>query len=118
MSDEIVTVGSYSDVLGHDDLSSKDELAVVDALNSATGQELVVWIPGWLASEKSLEAAGSSEQVFVGTVERETEKAWQLVQDDRTDDWIPKSQGVVFERAPDATLTTPQNRLDEWGEAA
>lgn len=114
---EIVTVGSYSDVLGHDEISAKDALAVVDALNESSEGELVIWVQEWLVAEKSLEAFGASDQVYVGVVDDESEKAWQLVQDG-TSDWLPKSQATAFERAPDAVLTTPQNRLDEWGESA
>jgi len=117
-SAEIVTVGSYDDVLGTNKLSSKDELAVVDALADTRSGEIVVWVPEWLAEEKSIEAASSSDQVFAGVVDHETEKAWLIVQPGGAEDWIPKSQGVVFERAPDTTLSTPQQRLDDQGGAA
>ncbi|SEU00871.1 hypothetical protein [Natrinema hispanicum] len=118
MSDAPVVVGGYSDVLGYDELSSKDELAVVDALADTRSSEIVVWVPEWLGEEKSIEAASSSDQVFAGVVDHETENAWLIVQPGGAEDWIPKSQGVIFERAPDATLPTPQRRLDNQGGAA
>lgn len=110
MSDDVVTVGGYEDVLGQDGLSTQDELAIVDALSTADDDQLVVWVPDWLAAENDLEAAGSSDQVFVGSVGHRTKKAI-LLEQPPVEDWIPKSQAVLFERAPDATLSTPQQTL-------
>lgn len=118
MSDRIIVVSGYADVLGHNDLTAREELATVDALNNIADDELVVWTPEWLADKKSLPPVGSSNQVFAGTLKHETEKAWLFVQPDGTEDWLPKSATVAFERAPGVELSTPKQCPDDQGGAA
>jgi len=61
------------------------------------GAETVAWVAEWLSEEKALEYAEGSKQVAVVRVDRETEKAWGVLQPgDNELIWLPKSQAELF----------------------
>ncbi|PSQ48330.1 hypothetical protein BRD15_05585 [Halobacteriales archaeon SW_6_65_15] len=72
--------------------------------------QLAFWLPQWLAGEKPIEPAGSSDHVFVAepVPDRETEKAW-YVRQGNAGVWIPKSVARVYHASADADIVSPQS---------
>lgn len=109
MSDR-VTVTEFDDVVTAD-LSRKEMESVARSLNAGVSSVLVV--EDWLVDEKDLETVEGEHRIYVGSVQRETDKAWQFSTGD-IEDWIPKSQSLVFESDTDEEIETPQRGLGEF----
>ncbi len=123
-----VEVGEYDDLRGDQRLRSRAKDAVVREL--ADGSDAVLWLDDWLVDEKSFDVLGDGagiEQLVVGRLVAETEKAYLFTQSDERDpdvdapgtDWVPKSYARVYESpsggADDVDDSVPQRGLDEFG---
>lgn len=118
MPSDVVEVASYADLVSDDGL----ELQAADAIARALVQDdagAVVWTEAWLAAEKDIAPVDGAGQVFQGSIEAETEKAWLLAVDG-AEAWIPKSQARRFRATDGAEIAVPQSELDayERGELA
>lgn len=109
MSDRI-TVNEFDDIVTKD-LSRKEMESVARSLNAGVSSVLV--LEEWLVEEKDLESVEGELRIFVGSIQRETDKAWQFSTGD-IEDWIPKSQSLVFESGTDEEIETPQRGLREF----
>lgn len=105
----IVQVESFTDI--SDRLPSREAEAVARSLNASSASVLVT--EDWIVEDKQIEAIDGEQRVFVGECERETKKAW-LFATGETQDWVPKSQSVLFSAATTATIKTPQQQLGEF----
>lgn len=110
-----VTIESYSDLIGDEYLNVSRADAIARELEA--GWDIVAYAPDWLVGQKEFPASEFDEEVIVGMVDHETEKAYLLVRDG-DEEWFPKSVIQVYEAAPDADIVSPQGGLDEFGEAA
>lgn len=109
MSDRI-TVTEFDDIVCRD-LSRKEMESVARSLNAGVSAVLV--LEDWLVEEKDLESVEGEHRIYVGSIQRETDKAWQFATGE-TEDWIPKSQSQVFESDTDEEIETPQRGLREF----
>lgn len=112
MIDDIVTVSDYADLADDSDLSASEADAVARALRN--GAPVVAVVESWLADEKVLTSIDSHDRIFVGTVRRESKKAWLVAQntgDDYLKTWLPKSVTTLYESTGDADLSSPQTTL-------
>ena len=112
MSESRVTVARYADLEDDPDLSAREADAVARALRN--GVPVVAVVEPWLANDKDLSGLDNHERIFVGTVRRESEKAWFVAQntgDQLRKDWLPKSVTTLYDRTDDADLTSPQATL-------
>lgn len=77
------------------------------------GHEPVVWVNEWLTDEKGLEY--EADQLALGTVERETAKAWLFTQAGENEGtWLPKSEARVFTLAEGVTdVESDQRTLED-----
>lgn len=78
-----------------DDITSRDAEVAGQLLTDGAGT--VLWLQPWLADDKALSYAPGDVTVAVVSVEKETEKAWCVSQEG--EEWVPKSQSVLFRRA-------------------
>lgn len=109
MSDRI-TVNEFDDIVRRD-RSRKEMESVARSLNAGVSAVLVM--EDWLVDEKDLDSVEGEHRIYVGSVQRETDKAWQFSTGD-VEDWIPKSQSLVFESNTDEDIETPQRGLREF----
>lgn len=125
MTDDTVTVHGFEDIEEH--ISERRALDVVRVFNE--GAETVMVVEPWLLKQRSgLEEAGEqgivvddsgltpvdgTDNVFAGTIESQSEKAW-LFATGEASDWIPKSQSVVFQRFRESKIETPQRGLGDF----
>lgn len=108
-----IQVAEYGDLARRTDISRREIDGAVHALNTTDDSVLV--LEEWLCGKKDLRALENERRLFVVTVLDETEKAWRVRTGER-DDWIPKSQSVLLERAPDVDeIQTPTKTLSEFG---
>lgn len=105
-----ISVGAFEDILAHN-LTPRESDGIVRALNA--GAESVLVVEDWLVEDKDIESIDGERRIFSGNVERETERAW-LFATGHVEDWIPKSQSVLFVSDTDEAIETPQMGLSEF----
>lgn len=113
MSDDRISVETFDDIYT-DGLTPREACAVARALNA--GAESVIVVEDWLVDDKDIESIDGESRIFSGDVDRESEKAW-LFATGQIEDWIPKSQSLLFETDSDEEIETPQYRLGEFARA-
>ena len=80
----------------HSDIGGRDVETIRSVLVN-NPDATVAWLKDWIAEEKDLEYVESSDQVAVVRIDRETDKAWGVLQAGGYDVvWLPKSQSRVF----------------------
>jgi hypothetical protein len=104
-----ISVETFDDILAHD-LTPRESGGVVRALNA--GADSVLVVEDWLVEDKAIESIDGERRIFSGNVDRETERAW-LFATGHVEDWIPKSQSVLFATERE-TIETPQRSLFEF----
>lgn len=109
-STDPISVETFDDILAHN-LTPRESGGVVRALNA--GADSVLVIEDWLVEDKDIESIDGERRIFSGNVERETERAW-LFATGHVEDWIPKSQSVLFESDTEEEIETPQMGLSEF----
>lgn len=116
MSDGRIGISEYGDLARRTTLSVREVDAVVRLLNETSKPVLV--LEEWLCDKKDLRAVENERRVYSVGVLDETAKAWRVRTGDH-DDWIPKSQSEVFERASGVSeISTPSKTLSEFGGTA
>jgi hypothetical protein len=113
MSDRI-NVETFDDI-HTGGLTPREACAVARGLNA--GAESVLVVEDWLVEDKAIESIDGESRIFSGIVERSTEKAW-LFATGHVEDWIPKSQSVLFESDTDEAIETPQQKLTAFERGA
>lgn len=114
MSDHQNIIGGYGALASDGSLKGREPDMVADALNDVADSELkVVVLEKWLIDDKDLRPLPGATRIFVGVVERETEKAIHLDQGER-DDWVPKSCSETYVTRPGVTIETPQTGLGSY----
>lgn len=112
--DYVTIVEGYADLISDPKLPGDDPDIIARELQERTGEDqLVAWLPEWLAEEKDIGTVGRSDHVVSGRVDHETEKAYLLV-DGRDEAWLPKSVIRVFRAAPGAEISIPQRGLTDY----
>lgn len=109
MTDTIRRVATVADIrAAADDITGRDAETAGQLLTD--GADAVVWLQPWLAEDKALAYAPGAVTVAEVSIERETDKAWCVVQEGEV--WVPKSQSVVFQLKPGVeTVASEQQRL-------
>ena len=109
-------ISEYGDLARRTSLSVREVDAVVRLLNESDRPVLV--LEEWLCEKKDLRPAENERRIYSVGVLDETAKAWQ-VRTGEHDDWIPKSQSEVFEKAGGVgEISTPSKTLSEFGGTA
>jgi hypothetical protein len=118
MSEARIPVGSYEAIDAVNELSEVEKQRVATLISEQSWNN-IVWIPEWLRSEKDIVTVESADHLAVGRIEDYSEKAWRFEQrhdDISTDEFLPKSATVVFERMRGVeAIETPQQGLDAFG---
>ena len=86
-------------------MTPREACAVARGLNA--GADAVLVVEDWLVEDKDIESIDGEQRILSGNVERETERAW-LFATPPVEDWVPKSQSVLFESDTDEEIETPQ----------
>jgi hypothetical protein len=102
-----ISVETFDEIRAHD-LGPRELGGVVRSLNAGAASVLVV--EDWLVGDTAIESIDGERRIFAGRVERETEKAW-LFATGQVENWIPKSQCLLFETETDDEIETPQQTL-------
>lgn len=102
-----INVETFDDILAHN-LTPREAGGVVRAVNA--GAQSVLVVEDWLAEDKAIESIDGERRIFSGHVERASEKAWLFATGD-VEDWLPKSQSLLFESDTDDEIETPQQKL-------
>jgi len=97
-------------------LDGLSEDAAAEAYAYYLSPDVGVVLEEWLIDDKDLRPLPGATRIFVGAVERETEKAILLDQGDR-DDWVPKSCSEAYVTRPGVTIETPQTGLGSYAAA-
>lgn len=119
-----VELSSYDDLSGDAILHSRGKDRVFQEL--VDGANAVLWMDDWLPEKKTLDPLGDVaglEQLFVGRLVAETEKAFLFTQIDADDpdadapgtDWVPKSATRLYVADEIDASTSPQHGLDSFG---
>ena len=110
MTDYQTVVDSYADLASDRFLEGREPDLLADALNdiAETDMEVAV-LEEWLIEETDLRPRNGTNRLFVGEVERETDKA-VLFDAGGRDDWIPKSCSQLYTTNPGVEIETPQSR--------
>ena len=118
INDVVVTINAYDDLESVDDLGERDREAIAQLATNGdiTPPFGAVWLPEWLAEEKSLKSVDGTYRVFRGHFTEATEKAIRVYQRD-AEAWVPKSQAHAFAAPAGVTIESPTKTLDAWGDA-
>lgn len=113
---DVTTVSSATDV--RDAHADVDGRAVAVIRRHVEDGATVAWVAAWLLEDgdKDLRTVEGHDQVAVGDLQRETEKAWQLDQPDTDAEpvWLPKSQARIFRLAEGVTdVASDQRTLED-----
>lgn len=112
MSGRIV-IRDYGQLARDSDLTARETDTVARLLNETDAPALV--LEDWLCDKKEIRAVENERRIYSVSVLDETEKAWRVATDN-FDDWVPKSQSEVFERARGVEqISTPTKTLGEFG---
>lgn len=110
MSVDRITVSEWGDV-ERSSLAGREAETVVRLLTGGRG--LVLVFEEWLAEKKDIRAVENERRIFDVSLLGESEKAWHVKTGDH-DDWVPKSQSMLFERGSEE-IDTPTRTLGEFG---
>ena len=114
MSDT-VHVSEYADLARNGSISDREIEAVVNALDVCAGEKADVFVlDEWIVDEKDLKSVPGASRVFVAVVERETDKAWLLEQNQRDSVWVPKSCSIRYTADEGVVIETPQIGLGNF----
>jgi hypothetical protein len=119
------TISAYGELAADPNLSADQIEALVKALNARAGREemIVFRLKSWLLDPeacddpKVLNAMPEAEGVFLGHVRDETEAAFKIRQNGSVhgDQWLPKSQMIVYELAEGTgEIESPQRGLGSF----
>jgi len=113
MSDHQTVVDSYADLASERFLDGREPDLLADALNDIAEADMeVAVLEEWLIEETDLRPRNGTNRLFVGEVERETDKA-VLFDAGGRDDWVPKSCSRLYTTNPGVEIETPQSGLTD-----
>ena len=112
MSGGRIKISEYGDLARRTEIGVCEVDAITRLLNETNRPVLV--LEEWLVEKKALKPVEGEERVYSVGVLAESEKAWR-VQTGNRDEWVPKSQSQLFERANRTeTISTPETTLSEF----
>lgn len=113
MSDHQTVVESYADLASDRFLTGREPDLLAEALNDVSDTDMeVAVLEEWLIEETNLRPRTGTNRLFVGEVQRETDKA-VLFDAGGRDDWIPKSCSQLYTRNPGVEIESPQSGLTD-----
>ena len=113
MSDHQTVVQSYADLASDRFLEGREPDLLAEALNDVADTDMeVAVLEEWLIEETDLRPRTGTNRLFVGEVQRETDKA-VLFDAGGRDDWIPKSCSQLYTTNPGVEIESPQSGLTE-----